>query len=189
MRKPWAPLKRPGRAPPATGHRRLVSVRGRMRTGAPPAPPAGAPARSPRGSSIASPSGGALRRAGGAARVQMAHLAQAEWRRGSPPIAGARGRRPPSPPAAAARALSRRSTGSRRRAQEGDLFGGAARAPRAGSTPLFAENAGLVSLGTLEPAHAPAPAAPRRPRSPAARPSAFRLGAKSRNPSKKSKVS
>lgn len=74
--------------------------------------------------------------------------------------------------------------GSRRRAQEGGLFGGAARAPRAGRTPLFAENAVLVSLGTLEPAHAPAPAAPRRPRPPAARPSAFHLARFERKPSK-----
>jgi len=41
----------------------------------------------------------ASRRAGGAARVQMAHLARAEGRRGSLPLAGARGRGPPSPPA------------------------------------------------------------------------------------------
>ena len=51
----------------------------------------------------------ALRRAGGAARAQMARLAQAERRLRSPPIGEARGRGPPRPAAAAARALSRRS--------------------------------------------------------------------------------
>jgi len=50
---------------------------------------------------------GALTGAGGVARARRAHLAQAEWRLGSPPIGEARGRGPPRPAAAAARALSR----------------------------------------------------------------------------------
>jgi hypothetical protein len=113
---PRAALRRAGGAARAQmarlaqAERRLRSppIRGARGRG-PPRPPA-APARALSRCSTASKAPrAALRRAGGAARAQMARLAVAEWRLRSPPIAGARGRGPPSPPAAAARALSRRS--------------------------------------------------------------------------------
>ena len=73
----------------------------------------------------------------------MAHLARAERRRGSPPIAGARGRGPPNPPAAAARGLSRRSQ------RGGEGAGGALRRWRrcagAASTPCLGRMATWIA--------------------------------------------